>query len=308
MISFERSTALSTFEIFLQCIVNGFVVGSAYTLVAIGLTMIFGVLHIPNFGHGNLLMLGAFFALFAGRLLGTGYIGSLVLSVLMITVIGIISYYLLFRPVKNHPPLNLLIIAIGLYFLLEAGAIFMTKGQTLWGSIPVPWHGPVNLFGATISKQELLLLCITPLLILGTYWFIYRTKIGSSVRALAQDPFAAALVGIKEDRVMVVTFALASALAGVAGTLVGGIPGQAITPTMASMLTAKAFIIVIFGGLGSMTGAIIAGYIIGLTESVGAGLFQGYLPLLGKGYADAYAFILLLILVAIKPEGLFGEK
>ncbi len=299
---------MPSFEIFSQCIVNGFVVGSSYTLVAIGLTMIFGVLHIPNFGHGNLLMLSAFFALFAGRMLGAGYVGSLILAVVLITAIGVISYYLLFRPVKNHPPLNLLIIAIGLYFLLEAGAIFMTKGQTLWGSIPVPWHGSVNLVGAIVSKQELLLLCITPLLIFGTYWFIYRTKIGSSVRAVAQDPFAAALVGIKEDQVMVVTFAFASALAGVAGTLVGGIPGQAITPTMASMLTAKAFIIVIFGGLGSMTGAIIAGYIVGLTESIGAGLFHGYLPLLGKGYADAYAFILLLFLVVVKPEGLFGEK
>ena len=132
---------------------------------------------------------------------------------------------------------------------------------------------------------------------------------GSSVRAVAQDPFAASLVGIKENHVMMITFALASALAGTAGALVGGIPGQAITPTMASMLTAKAFIIVIFGGLGSMTGAIIAGvsHPVG-RESIGAGLFQGYMPFFGKGYADAYAFILLLILVAIKPEGLFGKK
>jgi branched-chain amino acid transport system permease protein len=299
---------LINLETFLQCLLNGFVVGSAYTLVAIGLTMIFGVLHIPNFGHGNLLMLGAFITLFAGRLIGAGYFGSFLMAVAMITGIGILSYLILFRPVKNHPPLNLLIIAIGLYFFLEACAIFMTGGQTLWGSIPVPWEGSIQLGSTTISKQELLLLVVTPLLIFSTYWFVYRTKIGSSVRAVAQDPFAASLVGIKENRVMVITFALASALAGIAGALVGGIPGQAITPTMASMLTAKAFIIVIFGGLGSMTGAIIAGYIIGLTESIGAGLFQGYLPFFGKGYADAYAFILLLILVAIKPEGLFGEK
>jgi branched-chain amino acid transport system permease protein len=295
-------------ETFIQCLVNGFVVGSSYTLVAIGLTMIFGVLHIPNFGHGNLMMLAAFVALFLSRKFGGGYIGSSLLAVLMVSGLGVVSYFLLFRPVKNHPPLNLLIIAIGLYFLLEAGAIFMTGGQTLWGSIPIPWHGSLSLAGATVSKQEFILLAVTPLLIFATYWFVYRTKVGSSVRAVAQDPFAAALVGIKEDRVMMVTFALASALAGVSGVLVGGIPGQAITPTMASMLTAKAFIIVIFGGLGSMNGAIVAGYIVGITESLGAGLFQGYLPLLGKGYADAYAFILLLILVIIKPEGLFGEK
>jgi len=289
-------------------LVNGFVVGSAYTLVAIGLTMIFGVLHIPNFGHGNLLMLGAFVTLFSVRLFGAGYVGAVAIAVVLITAVGVLSYLVLFRPVRNHPPLNLLIIAIGLYFFLEACAIFMTKGQTLWGSVRVPWEGSIHLGAVTVGKQELLLLVVTPLLIFATYWFVYRTKVGASVRAVAQDPLAAALVGVKENRVMMITFALASALAGVAGGLVGGIPGQAITPTMASMLTAKAFIIVIFGGLGSMTGAIIAGYIIGITESVGAGLFQGYLPILGKGYADAYAFILLLVLVVIRPEGLFGEK
>jgi branched-chain amino acid transport system permease protein len=295
-------------DTFLQCIVNGFVVGSAYTLVAVGLTMIFGVLHIPNFGHGNLLMLGAFATLFCGRLAGSGYLASLAAAVGLITLLGVASYWLLFRPVKAHPPLNLLIIAIGLYFLLEALAVFITQGQTLWGSIPVPWEGAWHLGPVSVGRQEVLLLAATPLLILGTYAFVYRTRIGASVRAVAQDRFAASLVGIREDRVMTVTFALASALAGVAGALVGGIPGQALSPTMASMLTAKAFIIVIFGGLGSMGGAIIAGYIIGLAESLGAGMLQGYLPFFGKGYADAYAFLLLLVLVVIKPEGLFGEK
>lgn len=295
-------------DTFLQCIVNGFVVGSAYTLVAVGLTLIFGVLHIPNFGHGNLLMLGAFVTLFSSKLFGGGYLGALALAVVVVTGLGILSYWVLFRPVKTHPPLNLLIIAIGLYFLLEAVAVFITGGQTLWGSIPVPWDGVWHLGPVSVGRQEVVLMAATPLLILGTYAFVYQTKIGAGVRAVAQDRFAAALVGIREDRVMMATFGLASALAGVAGALVGGIPGQALTPTMASMLTAKAFIIVIFGGLGSMGGAILAGYIIGLAESLGAGMLQGYLPIFGKGYADAYAFILLLILVVIKPEGLFGEK
>jgi branched-chain amino acid transport system permease protein len=299
---------LPTFETFVQCVINGFVVGSGYTLVALGLTMIFGVLRIPNFGHGNLLMLSAFVTLFAGQLLKIGYLWALFVATGITTVLGVLSYFALFRPVRNAPPLNLLIIAVGLYFLLEAIAVFMTQGKSLWGSIPIPWQGSLKLAGATVSKQELLLLCLTPILILGVYWFVYRTKAGNSIRAVAQDPLAAALVGIREDRVMIVTFALASALAGVAGSLVGAIPGMALSPTMASMLTAKAFVIVIFGGLGSMTGAIIAGYIIGLTESLSAGLIQGYIPFLGKGYADAYAFIILLFFVILKPEGLFGEK
>lgn len=299
---------LPTLETFLQCLVNGFVVGSGYTLVALGLTMIFGVLRIPNFGHGNLLMLGAFIALFAGQLFGSGYLVAFLSSVILVTGVGILSYYVLFRPVKSAPPLNMLIIAVSLYFILEAVAIFMTKGKTLWGSIPVPWHGGVSFFGVMLGFQELLLLVVTPALILAVYWFIYRTKTGSSIRALAQDPLAALLVGIREDRVMVITFGIASALAGAAGALVGAIPGQAITPTMAAMLTAKAFVIVILGGLGSMTGAIIAGYLIGLTESLSAGLIHGYVPLLGKGYSDAYAFMILLVLVILKPHGLFGEK
>jgi branched-chain amino acid transport system permease protein len=222
--------------------------------------------------------------------------------------IGALSYYFLFRPIKGSSPLNLLIIAVGLYFLLEAIAIFLTKGQTLWGSIPIPWHGNVNLSGITIGIQELIIVILTPLLISWVYLLIFYTKIGSAIRAVAQDPLAATLMGIREDRVMVTTFAVASALAGIGGSMVGGIPGQAITPTMASMLTAKAFIIVILGGLGSMIGAVVGGYLIGLTENLSAGILHGYLPFLGKGYADAYAFILLLILVVIKPQGLFSEK
>ncbi|MEM3112265.1 MAG: branched-chain amino acid ABC transporter permease [Candidatus Anstonellales archaeon] len=294
--------------LFLQCIFNGLVMGSCYTLVALGLTLIFGVLRIPNFGHGNLLMLGAFSTLFLVQLAKISYIGAIFLTALIITSVGVLSYYFLFRPIKGTSPLNLLIIAIGLYFILEAIAIFLTKGQTLWGSIPIPWSGNLNFFGIIIGIQQLIILILTPLLIGLVYLLIFYTRIGSAIRAIAQDPLAAVLMGIREDRVMITTFALASALAGIGGSMVGGIPGQAITPTMASMLTAKAFIIVILGGLGSMMGAIVGGYLIGLAENLGAGLFQGYLPILGKGYADAYAFILLLILVIIKPEGLFSEK
>ena len=302
-----------SFETFIQGLVNGFVVGSAYTLVALGLTMIFGVLRIPNFGHGNLVMLSAFVTLFISRgfcfsSVAVGYLGGTVTSLILISLVGIISYLIMFKPVRQAPPVNVLIIAVGLYFLLEAIAIFTTKGQTLWGSVPVPWHGSVSLLGATISKQEILLLCLTPLLILAVYYFAYRTKAGSAMRAVAQDPLAAALVGVNEEKVMLTTFGFASALAAIAGSVIGGVPGQAITPTMASMLTAKAFVVVILGGLGSMSGAIIGGYLLGIVESLGAALFQGYIPFLGKGYADAYSFIILLVLVIMKPEGLFGER
>jgi branched-chain amino acid transport system permease protein len=291
-----------------QFLLNGLVVGSSYTLVAIGLTMIFGVLHIPNFGHGNLFMLGAFFALFAAEFLDFNYFFAGLVSVLAATLIGVATYWVFFRPIKKAPPINLLISAIGVFFVYEAGAIVLSGGKSLWGSIPIPWSGGLHFAGMVLSKQEGLILLLTPILIFLIYLFLYRTKTGSSIRAVAQDPLAAALMGIKEDRVMVLTFALASLLAGLAGTLVGAVPGQAITPTMAYMLTVKAFIIVIFGGLGSLPGAIIAGYLIGITESLGAGMLNGYLPVLGTGYSDAYAFILLLVFVMLRPMGLFGEK
>ena len=296
-------------DTFLQCLLNGFVVGSAYTLVAIGLTMIFGVLHIPNFGHGNLLMLGAFFTLFAGKLFGVGYFGSFLVAVTLDHRHRHSFLFCTFQAGKKPSAPEFIDHRHRPVFLSGSLRHFDDRRANPVGIHPGALGGLDSSWAAPPSaNRNYCLLVVTPLLIFATYWFVYRTKIGSSVRAVAQDPFAAALVGIKENQVMMITFALASALAGIAGALVGGIPGQAITPTMASMLTAKAFIIVIFGGLGSMTGAIIAGYIIGLTESIGAGLFQGYLPFFGKGYADAYAFILLLVLVAVKPEGLFGEK
>ena len=204
--------------------------------------------------------------------------GSFLIAVVLITGIGILSYFILFRPVKNHPPLNLLIIAIGLYFFLEACAIFLTGGQTLWGSIPVPWEGAIHLGSTIISKQELLLLVVTPLLIFATYWFVYRTKMGSSVRAVAQDPFAASLVGIKENHVMMITFALASALAGTAGALwgasrAGDHPHDGLDADSQGIYYRYFWRTREYDRCDHRPG-----YIIGLTESIGAGLFQGYLP------------------------------
>lgn len=294
-------------EFLLTLFFNGLVVGSIYTLIALGLTLVFGLWEIPNFAHGNIYMIGAYLSLFSILMFNNFFAGSM-LAILMTTVIGVTYYVVLIRPLRlrNSPEISLLLNIIGFFFLLFGIALLV------WGpfarTIPPPLTGRLEILGTTISYGKIVVLIVTPLLIGMLILFIYKTKAGKSIRAASQNLERAITVGINIDKVYLLTFGIASALAAVAGVLIGCIPGQSVEPEMGFIPLLYAFVAVVLGGLGSIGGAIFGGYILGLTRSFGIGLTGGYLPFIGKGYAEVYALIIFMIVLLIKPTGFFGRR
>ena len=292
-------------EFLLTLFFNGLVVGSIYTLIALGLTLVFGLWEIPNFAHGNIYMISAYLALVSILMLNNFLVGA-VLSIIMTTIIGLVYYILLIRPLRNAPEISLLLNIIGFFFLLYGIALL------IWGPfarrIPPLLTGYLEIGGAVLSYGKLMVLIVTPLLIAGLTLFVYKTKPGKSIRAASQNLERAITIGINIDRVYLLTFGISSALAAAAGVLISGIPGQSVDPEMGFIPLIYAFVAVILGGLGSISGAIVGGYVLGLIRSFSIGLTGGYLPFIGKGYAEVYALIIFVIILLIRPTGLFGRK
>lgn len=284
-------------ELFLQQLFNGVMLGSTYAIVAVGLTLVFGILHVPNFAHGHLYMLGAYLAFFLMTNYGFGFWIALFSSVVIMAVVGVILERMAYRPLRERPHIDSFISAVGALMILETSVI------VIWGPqgrrIPNPYPDIVELFGVTMSHQRLLVILAAILMILGLHLFIKRTTLGAAIEAVAQNPEGAMLVGIDVNRVSSLTFAISAATAAAAACLVA--PIFIISPTMGALLGMKAFVIVILGGLGSIPGAILGGYILGLVEALGGGY-------LSAAYKDVYAFGALILILSIKPTGLFGKE
>ncbi|MFZ0931993.1 MAG: branched-chain amino acid ABC transporter permease [Syntrophobacteraceae bacterium] len=284
-------------QLFLQQVFNGVMIGSTYAIVALGLTLVFGILNIPNFAHGHLYMLGAYICFFLMNQYGFGYWISLVFSVAIMAMIGMVVERLVYRPLQDRPHMNSFISAIGALVILENGVI------AIWGPqghrIPNPYPGIVDLLGITMSNQRLIVIVSAIALIIMLQIFIKKTTAGMTIEAVAQNREGATLVGINVNRVSSVTFAISTATAAAAACLVA--PIFMISPTMGAFLGMKAFVIVILGGLGSIPGAIMGGYILGLLEALGGGY-------LSAAYKDVYAFGALILILAIRPTGLFGRE
>ena len=299
-----------------QILVNGLYQGSVYTLIALGLTMVFGLWRIPNFAHGNVFLLGAYLThLFIdcfgvssepGTSSGGYFFVAMALSMAVCAILSAVSYLLLFRPLRHAPPMNTLIVAIGLFIIIERTVSLIWDPSRGYPTAP-PWHGQLTGPGFSVSYQKLLVLVLTPVLILLLLLFVKHTRTGTAMRAAAQDAQAATLMGVSIDRLSLITFSLAGALAGAAGALVAAYPGTHLFPQMAHRYTFVAFVVIVLGGLGSMVGAIVGGYVIGLAESLGAGYTGGWLPVIGTGYAEYYGLIVLLLIMMLKPTGLFGR-
>lgn len=284
-------------ELFLQQLFNGVMLGSTYAIVAVGLTLVFGILHVPNFAHGHLYMLGAYLAFFLMTNYGFGFWIALFSSVVIMAVVGVILERMAYRPLRERPHIDSFISAVGALMILETSVI------VIWGPqgrrIPNPYPDIVELFGVTMSHQRLLVILAAILMILGLHLFVKRTTLGAAIEAVAQNPEGAMLVGIDVNRVSSLTFAISAATAAAAACLVA--PIFIISPTMGALLGMKAFVIVILGGLGSIPGAILGGYILGLVEALGGGY-------LSAAYKDVYAFGALILILSIKPTGLFGKE
>ncbi|MFP4572463.1 MAG: branched-chain amino acid ABC transporter permease [Desulfobacterales bacterium] len=283
-------------ELFLQQVFNGIMFGSTYAIVALGLTLVMGILNIPNFAHGHLYMLGGYLLFFFGITLGFGYWPGLVMAVLVMAVVGIFMERIVYRPLNEQPHINAFIAAVGSLMFLEAFALVVWGPQGL--RIPNPHPQMIHFLGITMSIQRLLVVIGAIVLILGLHLFMKKTIVGTTIEAVAQNREGAMLTGINVDRVSAMTFAISAATAAVAASLIS--PIFMLSPAMGAILGMKAFIIVILGGMGSIPGAIIGGYILGLIEALGGGYISA-------DYKDVFAFGALILILAIKPTGLFGK-
>jgi branched-chain amino acid transport system permease protein len=283
--------------LFLQTAINGIMLGSVYALVALGLTLIFGILEIPNFAHGALYMIGAFIAFFSISSLGVSYWLALGISVGVLFVVGMGVERFIYRPFYRQPPISSFIVAVGLIFILENGAL------ALWGAdfrrISPPSSAIFHFLGMTVTSQRLIVIGLAAFLILAIHLFIKKTRWGAAIEATSQNREGAQLMGINTSLVGQATFGLGTALAAGAAVLVA--PILLISATMGEAVIAMAFVIIILGGMGSFIGAVLGGYLIGLLETLVSTYVTSY-------YTEALIFGVLVVVLAVKPTGLFGKE
>ena len=288
-------------SLFLQQVLNGIIVGSVYCLVAIGLTMIFGVMRIANFAHGDFSMLGAYFAIYFVALISgwVGWISALMVAAVGVGVIGFFVERFLFRPLLTRwTDIDIIMLSIGLFIFLENGA------QLVFGTAPKMIVDPLDTKGINLiffSTSMIRLLCflfsVTTIFLLQM--FLTKTKMGVAIRATSQNRNAALLMGINISFIYSITFVVGSALAGLGGVLYGTI--FAVFPMMGAMPTLKAFAITILGGMGNIRGAIFGGFILGVAETLGGNYIS-------MQYKNAIGFIIIILVLLIIPQGLFGGK
>ena len=282
--------------VFLQQTLNGIILGCIYALIALGLSLIFGILETANFAHGEFYMIGAFIGFFTSSLLGVPFFLSLLIAMVGMGLFSAIIERVAFRPIVGKPLINSMLLSFGLSTALANLALFLFKADPR--KIESGLAGiHFDIFGVFLTGERLTVLILCIILVTILSWFIQYTKTGKSMRAVAQDRTAAELAGINVRRIYSITFAISGALAAAAGTMVGAM--FFVQPDMGLAVTLKSFVIIILGGIGQIKGVIFAAILIGLVESLGGG-FVSY------AYKDAYPFLLMILLFIIKPEGLAG--
>ena len=303
-------------DTFIQQIINGLVLGSMYALVALGYTMVYGVLNLINFAHGDVLMIGAMMGVTILKILqtvapdlpgivklGIAIVGAIPVCIIVNVIIERVAY----RRLRNAPRLAPLITAIGVSILLQ------TFAMMIWGRSPIPFpqvmpSEPFTLGGALISPTQVMLLVLATAAMVGLVLLVERTRMGRAMRATAENPRVAGLMGVDANKVIVMTFAIGAALAAVAGVMWGANYSSAQF-AMGFVPGLKAFSAAVLGGIGNIYGAMVGGILLGLIESLGAGyigdLTGGFL---GSHYQDIFAFIVLIIVLTLRPSGIMGER
>lgn len=284
-------------ELFLQQVFNGIMFGSTYAIVAVGLTLVMGVLNIPNFAHGALYMLGGYVTYSLITFAGFSFWPSLVGSIIILGFVGVLVERVVYRPLNDQPHINAFIAAIGLLLFLESLAMVVWGPQGVRIANPHPQL--IQFLGITMSVQRLLVILAAIVLIVALHLFMKKTLMGITIDAVAQNREGAMLMGINVNRVSAMTFAISASTAAVAASFLS--PIFMLSPAMGALLGMKAFIIVLVGGMGSIPGAILGGYILGLIEALGGGYVSA-------AYKDVFAFGALILILSIKPTGIFGSK
>lgn len=284
---------------FLQQLINGLSLGSTYALIAIGYTMVYGIIKLINFAHGEIYMIGAFIGFFVATNLGLSFIPTLAIAMVVSAIVGIIIEKVAYRPLRKSPRITLLITAIGVSLFLQNIVRYIVG--------PAPKSFPqlievkkLSIFGVQLTNIQLLTLGISLGLVVLLQILVYKTKSGKAMRAASQDREAAELMGINVDNTISFTFAIGSALAGAAGVLVA-LSWISIDPYMGMMPGLKAFVAAVLGGIGVIPGALIGGVFMGIAET----LTKAYIS---TRLADAIAFGILIVILLVKPAGLLGKK
>lgn len=284
-------------SLFIQQVLNGIMLGSVYSLVALGLTLEYGILHIPNFAHGVLYMAGAYVTFLLATAVGLNFWLAMIIAMIVLGLIGILIERLVYRPLMLESHLSSFIAAIGLIFIFVDGALNIFGPD--FKRFPPTHTQAFHMLGVTITLQRIIIIGVTVILIVLLHLFIKKTIMGATIEATAQDREGAQLMGINVKRVRMIVFALGSALAAAAAALIA--PIHLVHPGMGGPVILKAFVIIILGGMGSMPGAIIGGFIMGLVESLSGGYIS-------TSYNEVFAFGVLVIVLTIRPTGLFGAK
>ena len=303
-------------EILLQQIINGLVLGSMYALVALGYTMVYGIINLINFAHGEVLMIGAMtswtiIGLMQSSMPGTpGWIILIIAMLISCVVAAALNFSIekiAYRPLRNSPKLAPLITAIGMSILLQTLAMIIWKPNYKPYPTLLPME-PFDVFGAVITSTQIMILGLTAVSLAVLMYVVNYTSLGRAMRATAENPRVAALMGVKPDVVISATFIIGAILATIAGVMYASNYGT-VQHTMGFLPGLKAFTAAVFGGIGNLAGAVVGGILLGLIESIGAG-YIGILTggVLGSHYSDIFAFIVLIFVLTLRPSGLLGER
>ena len=303
-------------DIFIQQVINGLVLGSMYALIALGYTMVYGIINLINFAHGEVMMVGALtsWTIIVGMQESSpnmpGWLMLIVATLIAMVVAAVLNYTiekLAYRPLRNSPRLAPLITAIGMSILLQTLAMIIWKPNykaypTLLSSTPI------NMGGVVITPTQIMILGVTAVSLAILMWLVNYTRLGRAMRATSENPRVAALMGVKPDMVISATFVIGAVLAAIAGVMYASNYGTA-QHAMGFLPGLKAFTAAVFGGIGNLAGAVIGGILLGLIEAIGSG-YIGYLTggVLGSHYTDIFAFIVLIIVLTLRPSGLMGER
>ncbi len=282
-----------------QQLINGLMLGASYSLVAIGYTLIFGVLNLLYFAHGEVFMIGAFVGLYMVTLAGTNIYVALLGAMIASALVGVIAVYVSVRPVSKDHPLAPLISTIGLTIVIQNLAIYIFGGQQV--AFPDTISNSLYRIGpVTISAVQIFILTVAVVLMALLWLFIERTKMGRAIRATAENHETAALLGVDVNRVVLMTFIIGSGIAGIAGVL-DGIKNSGISPFMGIGAAVKGLIVMLLGGLGNVVGAMAAGLLLGMIEILSAAY-------IGTTERDFFSFAILILILLYKPTGLFGTR
>ncbi len=283
---------------FLQHLVNGIVIGGVYAMVALGYSMVYGVLQIVNWAHADVLMFGTFIGLLLTGL-GLPVWAMVILAATFTAALGMGVERLAYRPIKSaNRKMAVLVSALGMSTFLQ------NLAQLIFGSSTKPFaaieKGNYQIGSVMFSNMQIIILIITAIMLFILYIIVYKTKMGVAMRACSVSIENAKLMGINTNKIISLTFGIGAFMAGIAGVLIG-VYYSAVYPTMGYLLGMKAFAAAILGGIGSISGAVAGGFVIGIIESLGAGYIS-------SGYRDAYAFIVMIVILVIRPSGIFGAK